>query len=397
MSKTQVVKQLLHDYGIASGKCVNFNKSSISFSRNVSSSQQSQICSMLFVPKTADHRFYLGILLSIGRNKRLIFDYLKDRVWKKLNNWKTKKLSRVGKEVLLKTVAQAIPIYVMFVLLLPLSVCHDIENILNSYWWGAKKMGKGISLLRWENLCKPKVLLGGIGFKKLHDFNLALLGKQGWKLLTNPSSLVTQVYKARYFPHGSLLESKLGSYPSYAWGIIWAAIPLIRQYSRIQGGNGLNTNITKDPSLLGEGNGKISSQLDEAYDNAKVASLMIPGALQWDTDILWYLFNSSDREIIMNIPLSYRRLIDQWYWIKDGSGLYTVKSCYRIHQQQAAGNESQFWSNMWKLGIPSKVKNFMWRVLRGVLPTADNLRQRRVPIDSLCLVCVQEQETTLYA
>ena len=30
----------------------------------------------------------------------------------------------------------------------------------------------------WEKLCKPKVH-EGIGFKQLHSFNIAMLGKQG--------------------------------------------------------------------------------------------------------------------------------------------------------------------------------------------------------------------------
>ena len=33
----------------------------------------------------------------------------------------------------------------------------------------------------WENLCVPKNQ-GGMGFKLLKEFNLALLAKQGWKL-----------------------------------------------------------------------------------------------------------------------------------------------------------------------------------------------------------------------
>ena len=30
--------------------------------------------------------------------------------------------------------------------------------------------------MRWDAICQPK-LAGGIGFKKLHAFNLAMLGK----------------------------------------------------------------------------------------------------------------------------------------------------------------------------------------------------------------------------
>jgi len=44
-----------------------------------------------------------------------------------------------------------------------------------------------------------------MGFRHLFGFNLAMLGKQGWKLLTNQDTIVTRIYKARYFPKTDFL------------------------------------------------------------------------------------------------------------------------------------------------------------------------------------------------
>jgi len=41
---------------------------------------------------------------------------------------------------------------------------------------------------------------GGMSFKDLTAFNLDMLGKQGWKFQTEPNSLVSRIFKARYFP-----------------------------------------------------------------------------------------------------------------------------------------------------------------------------------------------------
>jgi hypothetical protein len=38
---------------------------------------------------------------------------------------------------------------------------------------------------------------GGMGFRHLHGFNLAMLGKQGWNLLTNQDTIVARIFKAR--------------------------------------------------------------------------------------------------------------------------------------------------------------------------------------------------------
>ena len=50
-------------------------------------------------------------------------------------------------------------------------------------------------------------------FQNLQAFNLALLAKQGWWILLNPNSLMTRVYKAKYFPYDDILNSKNGQQP----------------------------------------------------------------------------------------------------------------------------------------------------------------------------------------
>jgi len=54
-----------------------------------------------------------------------------------------------------------------------------------------------------------------MGFKDLSAFNLAMLGKQGWKLQTDPDSLVSCIFKAPYFPNKSYLTTNIGPNPSY--------------------------------------------------------------------------------------------------------------------------------------------------------------------------------------
>ncbi|PWA54280.1 hypothetical protein CTI12_AA437140 [Artemisia annua] len=65
---------------------------------------------------------------------------------------------------------------------------------------------KHLYWLHWDRLSKPKDT-GGLGFRDLHSFNLALLAKQGWRLLINRNSFWARVLKGLYFPKGHFLTA----------------------------------------------------------------------------------------------------------------------------------------------------------------------------------------------
>lgn len=71
----------------------------------------------------------------IGRSKRQIFGYIKERIDKKFSNWKTHLLSDAGKEVMLKVIIQALPVYCMSVFKLPTGVCNEISRRAANFWW----------------------------------------------------------------------------------------------------------------------------------------------------------------------------------------------------------------------------------------------------------------------
>lgn len=80
--------------------------------------------------------------------------------------------------------------------------------------------------MAWGKMCTP-TLMGGLGSKRLSSFNVALLAKQGWRLLTNPSSLTSRIYKASYYSQCDFFDAKLGANPSFCWRSILAGQDLL--------------------------------------------------------------------------------------------------------------------------------------------------------------------------
>jgi hypothetical protein len=61
-----------------------------------------------------------------------------------------------------------------------------------------------------------------MGLKDIKLFNLAMLGKQGWRLLTKTDSLCAKVLKGKYFPQGDFLTARKKKNSSHTWRAILA-------------------------------------------------------------------------------------------------------------------------------------------------------------------------------
>ena len=100
---------------------------------------------------------------DVGHSKNGTFKYLRDRVWDKIKGWMEKLLSYAGKEVLIKAVAQAIPVYSMACFRLPRGICENVMSMIRQFWWGSKRGKRKPCWVSWEVYTKPKCL-GGLGF-----------------------------------------------------------------------------------------------------------------------------------------------------------------------------------------------------------------------------------------
>ena len=92
------------------------------FSSNTTKEVQDEIKSKFGAQAIIQHEKYLWLPSLVGRNKKNAFKEIKDKLHKKLADWKEKLLSKAGKEILIKAVAQVWWAFLLYWARLPSTV-----------------------------------------------------------------------------------------------------------------------------------------------------------------------------------------------------------------------------------------------------------------------------------
>ena len=96
MEECANVLKILEIYEGASNQKVNRDKTALFFSRSTLDDIKSSIKQTLGVQDILQYEKYLGLPSLVGKGKKSSFNYIKERVWSKLQGWEGKLLSSGG-------------------------------------------------------------------------------------------------------------------------------------------------------------------------------------------------------------------------------------------------------------------------------------------------------------
>ncbi|XP_035551149.1 uncharacterized protein LOC118349712 [Juglans regia] len=363
----KVIYSILEMYEKASGQAPNKQKTSIFFSSNTTKVVKRMLFQEAGAVLCDSYERYLGLPAVVGRSRYNAFRSIKEKVWLKMQNWKSAFLSKADKEVLIKAVLQAIPTYTMSIFQLPKRLCRDIEALMSKFWWSNCQKERGIHWKRWSWLGMAKAE-GGLGFRNLESFNRAMLAKQGWRILKEPLSLVARVFKDKYFKNMQFLEAPLGRLPSLIWKSIWSAMGLVKEGMLWRIGNGKSVNIWGQKWLPTQTTHCVQSEIKVLNPNAKVSELIEEQEGRWKEDVVANIFNKEEAKVICAIPVSRFGSADKLIWGPSKNGKFSVKSAYFVEQKKYVESgpshvkeEVDIWKRIWSLDVPGVAKHFMWR------------------------------------
>lgn len=396
------IMDILKIYELATGQLVNVAKSAITFGKKVGESVKTSIKAITGISKEGGSGTYLGLPECFSGSKTEILAYIYDRLKDRLSGWFIKLLSLGGKEVLIKAVAMAMPVYAMSCFKLTKKSIENLTRAMSDFWWNSLEHKRKMHLLSWTTLCLAKEQ-GGLGFKDIQNFNQALLAKQAWRILNYPDSLFARLFKSRYFEHTDFLSARNGPRPSYAWRSIQFGKELLSMGLRKHVGNGKTISVWVDRWIEGDVRRAPLMKNILVDLELKVSDLVDIQNRWWNLDKLHELFFEEDitRILSMKVPFDQE---DYWVWLHNRNGSYSVRSGYwfinslvrreEIREAEARPSLNELKVEVWKLPTAPKIKTFIWRALSNAIPVGELLVKRGIKMDPVCQACGFQGEST---
>jgi hypothetical protein len=322
------IKDVISAFEKGSGQLLSTGKCSLLFSDNCPDTIQQQVRQTLEVSRENFEDKYLGYPTPEGRMKKGKFQPSKDRLSKKLNNWAEKLMSMGAKDELITSVAQAIPNHVMSIFKLPTGFHDDYMKLVRNFWWGEDEKRRKVHWASWDILTCPKNL-GGVGLKDTKLMNQALLARQCWRIINKPESLCARLLKSIYFPRGNLLDTVFRQDASPSWQGIEHGLELLKEGIIYRAGDGRDINMWRDNWIPRDYNLKVTPRKTNTRIR-RVSQLLRPGSNIWNKDLVNKVCYSHDADWILKLKLPPTPCEDFVAWHYEKSGVFSVKSAYRL-------------------------------------------------------------------
>ena len=374
-----VIMQALEEFKNVSGLVPSIPKSTAFFCNVPTALKASILQSMPFAEGSLPVR-YLGVPLISSRLLYRDCKVLVEKLESRVNDWRNKFLSLAGRLQLIRSVLSSMHIYWASVFILPSRIIHDLEQLLRGFLWCQGEMKRGKAKVAWESVCKPKQE-GGLGIRRLADFNNALMTTHIWSILTHKESLWVRWIHSYKLRGRSFWDVPCLGDVSWGWRKLLAIRPKVRPYIWHKINNGRTTsvwfdmwceispirNLLTNRDIIRAG----FSLTDSVYD------VLTHGNWRWPAD--W----STRYQNLFNIPVPniVDEMEDRILW-RDLEGTFRPFSVACAWDSLRMRSDLVEWVNVtWFPHCIPRHAIHLWLVIKHKLKTQDRLRESDVGPD----------------
>ncbi|XP_019225001.1 PREDICTED: uncharacterized protein LOC109206620 [Nicotiana attenuata] len=384
------IMEVLGDYEKVSGQMINKAKSSYYMHAKVAHGLVKAVGDITGFTRGKFPFTYLGCPIFYTRRRKEYYDDLIKKVKAKLHSWKGKLLSFGGKETLISSVLQSMPVHMLSILDPPKNILVHLHKLFARFFWSTKEEGRSRHWSSWQNLCLPKEE-GGLGFRSLNDVSKALFAKLWWKFRTTKSlwsNFMWNKYCKKELP--TVVQFRRGS---HVWKQMINAREEVEHEILWELKSGTKNIWHENWTGLGALYHVLPEEFPINEELQDVAELRLEGT--WNEDLLEQNFTE---EIVDHVRsnIHYEGNEEHWdkpYRMPTASGKFSVTSAWQIIRHRSDPNQE--FKHMWIKGLPFKISFFLWRLWKGRIPTDDVWRRQGQMVMSRCWCCQQPQEETI--
>jgi len=371
------LKHILDAFCMSSGQLINYHKSTLTFSKNANSSHRQVVAGIFSITHTDSLGKYLGCPVFQKKPNRLIFQELIERTMTKLNGWKANCLSKAGRIVLIQSHIESLPAHTMQCFQLPISITTQIDRLSREFFWKKNNTEKGLPLVAWDRICRPKDK-GGIGLRKSAAINVAFQCKLAWKILKNNDSMWVRIMRDKYILSQDFFNYKSRQGDSNVWKSIVKCKDLIRQGIVWLVGDGRMISFWFDNWIENKSLCELLNMDKDEITNPDMNVCEFIQDQQWNVSKLaQYIGRGDIIQKIIGIPLSITAINDSYCWGLSSSGNFTTKTAtWLAHDHPVIEEPVWRFKWIWKIDTMPKIKFFLWQMCLNALPVRGTLFRR---------------------
>ncbi|GJX28615.1 putative RNA-directed DNA polymerase [Tanacetum coccineum] len=341
--------------------------------------------------------WYLGLPLLSSRLFKHHCGGLIDNVKKRLINWKNKALSFAGRLQLIKSVVSSIQVYWASTFILPKAVNAEIEQLMRGFLWSHGELRRGHAKVKWKDVCSMKNQ-GGLGIKSLNIWNISLIAKHIWNVVSKKDSLWVKWVNAYRLIDRSSNVRNFWDIPvlndsSWGWRKLLQCRDVLREHFVCRIGDGSQTSVWYDNWLsLGPLSQFISNR--EIYEagfslECKVCEVVFNGEWLWPEG--WrgkfpFLFH-------LPPPILFKDRRDRVLWrSNDGKvGNFSVSAVW--FDLSEVKPKVPWYKLVWFSQNIPRHAFMLWLAINQKLKTQDRLEVWQEVNDIKCSLCGVEPES----
>ncbi|GJU06895.1 homeodomain-like protein [Tanacetum coccineum] len=340
---------------------------------------------------------YLGVPLISSRLLNRDCKVLVERARNRIGDWKNKSLPFAGRLQLCKSVISSMQVYWASVLVIPMGIVFDIQQLIRGFLWCNGDYKRGKAKVAWDDIFLPKHE-GGLGLRSLEVFNLALMGTHIWNIVSSKESLWVRWVHTYKLRGRTFWDVRSKADMSWGWRKLLQLHDLVRPFFWMHIGNGLKASLWHD---MWSYQCPLSSYLSPRNITREgrtlqdcVADLIETGAWRWPEP---WLIKAPNHALIAapNIDIS-RHDSMRWCDLNGNLSDFSVKCAWEVLRPR--GQQVMWYHITWFSHCIPRHAFHIWLVMRRCLKTQYKLRpwdvDAQTDVSQLrCSLCGSQQDS----